>query len=119
MYSMERTHNDLVHNEAVYVEGGFGWGPVLAVAGDRVEFSTNHLIINGRAGSLLAHMPAVGELVVPEKHWFVWPEFEMVGHGNVGEANISAMMMELATIFESQFVGRPFKHWFGRRQNLS
>jgi hypothetical protein len=118
MYSLNATHNALVHNEAVYVEGGFGWGPVLAVAGDRVEFSTNKFIVNGETRALLPHMPQGGELAVPEKHWFIWPEFDMLGHGNVGEANLSAMMMELATVPEDQFVGKPFKRWFGRRQIL-
>ena len=116
MYSFNTTHNALIHNQAVYVEGGFGWGPVLALAGDRVEFSTNSFFVNGVARKLFPHMPQNGEFVVPEKHWFIWPEFDMVAHGNVGEANISEMLMELSVIPENQFVGKPFKHWCGRRQ---
>ena len=118
MYSLNATHNALIHNEAVYVERGFGWGPVLAVAGDRVEFSTNKFLLNGETRALLPHMPQSGELVVSEKHWCIWPEFEMLGHGNVGEATLSTMMLELATVPESEFVGKPFKRWFGRRQIL-
>ena len=118
MYSLDATHNALVHNEAIYVQGGYGWGPVLGIAGDRVEFSTNTFIVNGESHTLMPHMPTSGEFVVPEKHWFIWPEFEMLGHGDVGQARISAMMLELATVPESEFVGRPFKRWFGRRQIL-
>ena len=118
MYSLDATHNDLVHNEAVYVRSGFGWGAVLAVAGDLVEFSTNKFTVAGEAHKLLPHMPQSGELVVPETNWFIWPEFEMGGRGNVGEAQISAMMMQLAIVPEHEFVGRPFKRWFGRHQIL-
>jgi len=116
MYSLHEGHNRLIHNQAVFVNSGFGWGPLLAVAGDRVEFTTNHVIVDGEARALLPHMPDRGGFVVPEKHWFVWPELDISGHGDVGEANISAMMMELAVVSESQFIGKPFKRWFFRRQ---
>jgi hypothetical protein len=118
MYSLNSTHNALVHNEAVFVREGYGWGRVLAIAGDRVVFSTNSFFVNGAAQKLLPHMPRSGEVLVPEKHWFIWPEFDMFGRGNVGEANISGMMMELSVVSEDQFVGKPFKRWFWRRQIL-
>ena len=50
-----------------------GFGPVLAVPGDRVEFSTKAFSVNGVPQPLLPHMPAGGKLVVPENHWFIWP----------------------------------------------
>ena len=101
---------------AVWMRAGFGSGPVLAVAGDRVEFSTNAFSVNGRERPLLPHMPTSGELVVPEKHWFIWPELAISNPRNAGEANISALMLRMATVGEQQFVGKPFQHWFGRRQ---
>ena len=104
---------------AIWLQAGFSWGPVLAVAGDRVTFSTNSFSVNGAAQPLRPHMPAGGELVVPEKHWFVWPELDINGHGNYGEANLSAVMLQLATVSEVTFVGKPFRHWFWRRQILS
>jgi hypothetical protein len=61
-------------------------------------------------------MPTSGEVAVPEKHWFVWPELDISVHGNVSEASISAMMLQSATVSESEFIGKPFKHWFWRRQ---
>jgi hypothetical protein len=61
-------------------------------------------------------MPQGGELVVPENHWFVWPELAINVHGNVGEGPISATMLQLAIISESEFIGKPFKRWFWRRQ---
>jgi hypothetical protein len=101
---------------AVQVRAGFGWGPVLAVAGDRVDFSTNSYAVNGVAHPPLPHMPREGGLVVPEKQWFIWPEFDISGPGNVGEASLAGMLLQMATVSENRFIGKPFKHWFWRRQ---
>lgn len=99
-----------------YVQGGFGLGPVLALPGDRVRFTQSALEVNGVPQALLPYMPHAGEWVVPQKHWFVWPEVAIAGHGNTPADAISATLMQMGTIPEERFVGRPFKHWFGRRQ---
>lgn len=104
---------------AVRVQAGMGLGPVLALAGDRVEFSTNAFKVNGQAQPLLPHMPTSGAVVVPEKHWFIWPELDINGYGNVGEGNISAAMLQMALVSQAQFVGKPFERWFWRRQITS
>ena len=57
---------------------GIGW-----------SFQPNAFTVNGVAQPLLPHMPGAGELVVPEKHWFIWPEFDIHRHGNVGEASLA------------------------------
>jgi hypothetical protein len=101
---------------AVRVREGLGLGPVLATGGDHVRFLTNGFAINGVLRPPLPHMPREGELVVPEKHWFVWPELAITANGNVGEAPISATMLQLAVISESEFLGKPFKRWFWREQ---
>ena len=101
---------------AVYLLSGFGLGPVLALPGDRVRFTKSALEVNGDPQPRLAGMPEVGEWVVPEKHWFVWPEVAMSGHGNVPAEGIAATLLRVGTITEAQFVGKPFKRWFGRRQ---
>jgi hypothetical protein len=103
---------------AVWVQSGFGFGPVLAVAGDRISFGTNTFAVNDVERPRLPHMPKGGDLIVPENNWFIWPDFGISGHGNVGEAVISATMLQLATVPVNQFVGKPFKHWFWRKQNL-
>lgn len=120
MYSLSGRFTGNAHGEggAAWLRAGYSWGPVLALAGDRVVFSTNSFSVNGQEHPLQPHMPTKGELVVPEKHWFVWPELAISGHGNVSEANLSAFMLELATVSEVTYVGKPFKHWFGRRQKL-
>ncbi|MEI6194740.1 MAG: hypothetical protein WCS42_10455 [Verrucomicrobiota bacterium] len=120
MYSFSEHYVGDAHREggAAWLQGGYSWGPVLAAAGDRVEFSTNSFSVNGVAQPMLPHMPNRGELVVPENHWFVWPELAITGHGNFGEANLAAVMLQMATVSEVEFVGKPFQHWFGRKQHL-
>lgn len=100
----------------VRIQEGLALGPVLAAEGDQVQFMTNGFAINGVLRAPLPHMPQGGELVVPEKHWFVWPDLAINVYGNVGEGPISATMLQLAIISESEFIGKPFKRWFGRRQ---
>ncbi len=103
----------------IYVGDGFGLGPVLAVGGDRIRFTPQGFEVNGIIRKSLAHMPAAGEMVVPEKHWFLWPELAISGgHGNPGEMAVAATMLQLATVSEAQFAGKPLKWWFWRRQIL-
>jgi hypothetical protein len=103
---------------AVWLRAGAGWGPVLALPGDQIMFSTNSFSVNGVVQPLLEHMPAGGEIMVPTNRWFVWPEFAISSHGNVSEANISAMIMQLATVSATQMAGRPYPTWFWRKQKL-
>ena len=63
-------------------------------------------------------MPQTGYLHVPEKHWFVWPEFDMGGRGNVNSRVISERMIQMGTVSEDRVVGRPYGHWFFRRQTF-
>lgn len=120
MYSLREHSVGDAHREggAAWLRAGYSWGPVLAVTGDRVAFSTNSFSVNGVEHPLLPHMPTSGELVLPEKNWFVWPELAISGHGNVSEVTLSALMLEMATVSEVTYVGKPFKHWFGRKQIL-
>jgi frataxin-like iron-binding protein CyaY len=97
---------------------GLGLGLVLATASDRVEFSTNNFTVNGVPQPLRPHMPTSGNLVVPENHWFIWPNLAISGNWDVGEANISSAMLQIASVPEKQFVGKPFKRWFWRKQIL-
>jgi hypothetical protein len=119
MYSLQNHSAGNPHEGgAVWVREGFGWGPVLAMAGDSVGFSTNSFAVNGVERPLLPHMPTSGNLTVPEKNWFIWPELGISGHGNTSEAVISGTMLQLATVPEDQFTGKPFKRWFWRKQIL-
>jgi hypothetical protein len=102
--------------QGLYAQEGFGLGPVLALPGDRVRFTKSALEVNGVPQPLLAYMPQVGEWVVPQKHWFVWPEVAITRYGNAPADAISATLLRMGNITEDRFVGRPFKRWFGRRQ---
>ena len=117
LYSIGGNENYPGHGGGrIWVQTGFGWGPVLAVAGDSIRFLTNAFYINGASQPRLPHMPTTGEILVPEKHWFIWPDLDISGHGNVGEEVISSTMLQLAIVSENQFVGKPFKRWLWRRQ---
>ena len=108
--------NEAWGENAMYVRSGLGLGPALALAGDRVEFSTNAFTVNGAPHPLRPHMPISGGMTVPEKNWFVWPDVGISGHGNVGEDRISSAMLQMAVVSENQYIGKPFKRWFWRRQ---
>ncbi|HTY86879.1 MAG TPA: hypothetical protein VMB80_05385 [Candidatus Acidoferrum sp.] len=101
---------------AVYARSGLGLGPVLAVTGDRVAFSTNAFTVNGLPQAPRPHMPPAGELIVPKNNWFIWPDVGISGHGRTAEANISGAMMQLAIVTREQFVGKVYTRWLGRRQ---
>jgi hypothetical protein len=103
-------------DHGAWIAAGSGLGPILAVPGDRVRFTPSALEVNGTPQPRLGHMPEAGDFVVPEKRWFVWPEFGIAGHGNAAEATVSSLMLQMATVSESEFVGKPFKRWFWHRQ---
>lgn len=103
-------------DHGAYVQGGLGLGPILALAGDRVRMTPSALEVNGLARQRLPHMPEAVEFTVAQNHWFVWPEFGIAGHGNVAEGTLSSLMLQMATISESDFVGKPYKRWFWHRQ---
>jgi hypothetical protein len=119
MFKLEENEIGRAHGGgAVWVRAGIGWGPVLGLPGDQITFSTNKFAVNGVWQANLPHMPANGGLVLPTNVWFVWPEFGISSHGNVTEANISALILQLSTVSATQMTGRPFVTWFGRKQKL-
>jgi hypothetical protein len=103
----------------VYVGTGLGLGPVLGIGGDRIRFSRASFEVNGVPQPRLANMPESDELVVYEKHWFIWPRFNISGHGAVSEATLINMFLQHASVSEQQFEGKPLKWWFWHRQFAS
>ena len=79
---------------------------MLAVAGDTVRFTTNVFFINGQPAPRLPHMPDTGEVQVPEKHWFIWPNLDISGHGNVGEDRISSRDVAVGDGFREPVCGQ-------------
>lgn len=108
-----------VQVDNVYAHGGLTLGKILALPGDKVEFSETNFAVNGIVRPRLPHMPVSGSVVVPENNWFIWPNLGIIGgHGNVPESTISSTMLQMADVPQNEFVGKPFKRWFGRRQFL-
>ncbi|HEX5400529.1 MAG TPA: hypothetical protein VFY06_15890 [Verrucomicrobiae bacterium] len=93
---------------------GMGLGPVLALPGDHVIFSGQTFSVNGIRHPALPYMPAGGNLVVPEKHWFIWPSYTISGRGD--SIRITELMMDAATVDQDQYAGKPVAHWFWRKQ---
>lgn len=102
----------------IYVREGFGLGEVLAVGGDYVSFTTNGVVVHGRLSPLEAGMPRSGELLVPQKHWFIWPKFAIDRYGAAAQTNVSEVLVAAAVVSETQFIGQPYERWWGRRQLL-
>jgi hypothetical protein len=107
---------DSLLRDNVYLAAGFGFGQVEAVAGDRVVFTARDVQVNGAEFPRRAHMPVNETWVVPEKHWFIWPDSAI--STNVRNDAVARLMRESAVVAESQFVGKPFRRWFWRRQTL-
>lgn len=99
----------------VYRRAGYGIERVLAVAGDRVEFSREGFRVNGELHPALPEMPAKGEMVVPENHFFVWPRFAITRRIVPAEV-VSGGMLRTSMIARDQIIGRPCQRWFGIRQ---
>lgn len=99
------------------IQSGLAVQRVLGLPGDEIRFSSQALFINGVAGPRLEHMPVTGKLIVPEKHWFIWPDHAMSVRGNNAE-RVDAALFGLADVKQDQFVGKPFRRWFWRRQTL-
>jgi hypothetical protein len=97
------------------VHSGFGLGPVLALPGDRILFTKSTFEVNGNAQPRFALMPESGEIILDERHWFVWPEFDIRGHGNV-MGQVPQTLTSLGIISERQFLGRPCRRWFWHKQ---
>ncbi len=100
-----------------YVRSGLGCAPILAVPGDLVVFSTNHITVNGKPLPREPHMPRAGSLVVEQKQWLIWPQVGITG-ARAGDDVISAALLGVARVDYTNCIGRPFHRWFWREQKL-
>jgi hypothetical protein len=86
------------------------------IEGDLLVFTPNHLLVNGVAQPRRPQMPVSGEFSVPEKYWFIWPDFDISNRGNVSTEAVASAMVSRAIVSPNQLVGKPFARWFHRRQ---
>lgn len=115
VYAMEEQRVD-----GLLLGSGFGMEKVLARGGDHVRFGPEGMKVNGTVFPRQPQMPLSGEVIVPEKHWLIWPQFIVSGgHGQANlSANISVAMWQAAMVSETQFTGRPYQRWFWSKQTL-
>lgn len=87
---------------------------VLAVAGDRVRFTSRAMEVNGQALPRTTTMPSNGGLVVPAGDWFIWPVFgqPLQGHGGSGSRN----EFQDGLVSTDRYLGRVGRPWLGRRR---
>jgi len=97
------------------VQGGYGFGPVLALPGDQLRFSKETFEVNDVPQPRLSLMPETGEMVVPQKHWFVWPQLGISGHGQMPNTLVAALV-QLGTLSEKQCLGKACRRWLWRNQ---
>lgn len=100
----------------VVLREGYGLNRVLALPGDRVEYTPERLLINDKPYPREPLMPEQGTFVVPQKEWFCWPGSDIMAHGGHGPVGISAVMQKAALVRAENVLGKPFNRWFGRRQ---
>jgi hypothetical protein len=99
------------------IRQGFVVAEILGQPGDRIRFRNGLYYVNEQIRTALPQMPAEGEWVVPENHWFIWP-FSSIGiQGNLGAIDPTtahATLRDLAMVSKSTVVGRPLRWWFWR-----
>jgi type IV secretory pathway protease TraF len=102
----------------VIIEAGYGIDRVLALPGDRIEFTREGLHVNGQWIMRHLAMPASGSRTIPQNCWYVWPSFDIQSRGTVPAQMTTQGYLAAALVPQSEYVGKPFRHWFGRRQHL-
>ena len=105
--------------ENIYIRDGFGVGHVLATPGAKVEFLPDRFLIDGKPYSKKPHMPGKGSLIVPQNHWFLWPNIDIQLNGAATEAIVTDALMRIAAVPQNDYIGKPYRRWFGRFQKVS
>src|SRR6266545_3744291 len=110
---------DQLREGNVFLAGGFGFGQVQGVAGDQVVFTPKNLQVNGVLFPRRTYMPVNQAWVVPGKHWFIWPDSAISISGNQQQGDaVARLMCGLSLVAEPQYVGKPLRRWFWRRQTM-
>jgi hypothetical protein len=108
--------NKAVSGNHMIIHEGINFAPVLAVPGDRVEFSAKTFAVNGVEQTNRQNMPTSGQITIDRNYWFAWPEMAIFLRGNTPA--ISDMVMQMAIVPKDELIGKPFERWFWRRQKF-
>lgn len=103
--------------EGIRFQGGLGFGEVLGLPGDTVEFTRSGVRIHGRLHPHQTQMPTNGDLTVAPGTWFIWPRFGIPLQGALATPPPEVYLAQSA-VSQANFVGRPFKRWFFHRQDI-
>ena len=77
----------------------WAWTRCWRLPGDRVRFTPQARYVNDQPLPLAPHMPAEGELVMPEKVWFIWPTLDIYRAWRARQRrSISATMQRTAMV---------------------
>jgi hypothetical protein len=85
--------------------------------GNHIRFDRGYYLVNDRAFAARPLMPQSGEWMVPENHWFIWPDSSIKVHGALpalDAGQLDALLREMAFVPSSRLVGRPLRWWFWR-----
>lgn len=97
----------------IRLRSGYGFDPVLALPGDRIAFFEDFIEVNGQRLPRHGTMPRSGEVVVPEKHWYIWPSSI---RGGGPEEFTTQLMTRAAVVPRSRIIGKPYTRWLWRKQ---
>ncbi len=106
---------DDVQESHMIIHAGVNLAPVVALPGDQVEFSARTFSVNGVAQPRRANMPPSGGFTVSQDCWIAWPEMVII---LVNGPTVSDMVLQMATVRKEEVIGKPFVHWFWRRQSF-
>ncbi len=103
----------------IILREGFSFGQILGLPGDILRFSETNFFVNDLSFAREARMPKNTEMVIPEKHWFIWPDLAMSFQSDTAAImQVDGFLKNRALIAQSNFVGTPFASWFWRKQIL-
>lgn len=111
-----RSEGGVYFYDNIGFHAGMALAPVLAVPGDHLSFSKTTFSVNGVRHPALPYMPESGDVVLPFKMWFIWPNLKIRAGEGFAESHISSTLMHMALVSQSQMVGRPYHRWFWHRQ---
>jgi hypothetical protein len=103
----------------VRVVEGYGLEQVLAVPGDTIRFHETHYEVGATSYPRRVHMPQEGEWQVEPDCWIIWPRLERRGNNAQNmEGAVGVVWRDLAHVPQENYIGRPMKRWFWRKQKL-
>ncbi|HOW65108.1 MAG TPA: hypothetical protein P5186_13560 [Candidatus Paceibacterota bacterium] len=98
---------------------GHGLEQVLALPGDTIHFHKTHFEVGQASYPRRPYMPEQGEWQVEPDCWIIWPRLERrANYAPNMDGTIGVVWRDLAHVPRGNFIGRPMKHWFWRKQQL-